>query len=161
MTPAQTRRRFLGLLGSSGAVALTGCLGSSAGVADETRALLSNGVLHTSPSCVCCEQYASYVAERDVSLTVRKTRDLASVKSGLGVPRDLWSCHTVETGEYVVEGHVPLAAVERLASERPSVAGIALPGMPAESPGMGGTKRGEFVVYAFDGDGRYHEFTHV
>lgn len=161
MKPRQTRRRFLRLFGASGAVALTGCLGSSADVAQETRTLLSNGVLHTSPTCACCEQYASYVADRDIALTVQKTRNLASVKTELGVPRDLWSCHTVEADEYIVEGHVPLAAVEKLASERPSVAGIALPEMPAGSPGMGGTKQSAFTVYAFDVDGQYREFTHV
>lgn len=65
------------------------------------------------------------------------------------------------TGKYVIEGHVPLSAVEKLGSERPSVAGIALPEMSAGSPGMGGTKQGEFVVYAFDADGQYREFTRV
>ncbi len=69
----RNRRRFLQFVGTSGAVALTGCLGSSADVAEETRTLLSNGVLHSSPACVCCEQYASYVADRDISLSVQKT----------------------------------------------------------------------------------------
>ncbi len=67
----------------------------------------------------------------------------------------------MEADNYIVEGHIPLAAVEKLASERPSVAGISLPEMPAGSPGMGGTKQGEFVVYAFDVDGQYREFTRV
>lgn len=37
---------------------------------------------------------------------------------------------------YVIEGHVPTAEIRRLLEERPNVAGIAVAGMPAGSPGM-------------------------
>jgi hypothetical protein len=36
----------------------------------------------------------------------------------------------------VVEGHVPAAAIRRLLAERPEAKGLAVPGMPAGSPGM-------------------------
>ena len=39
---------------------------------------------------------------------------------------------------YAVEGHVPVQAIERLLAERPDVAGLTLPGIPGDSPGMGG-----------------------
>lgn len=39
---------------------------------------------------------------------------------------------------YVIEGHVPAGAILQLLDERPDAIGIALPGMPADSPGMGG-----------------------
>ncbi len=39
---------------------------------------------------------------------------------------------------YVIEGHVPAEAIIRLLTDRPDVVGLALPGMPADSPGMGG-----------------------
>ncbi|MEZ5809241.1 MAG: DUF411 domain-containing protein [Zhengella sp.] len=35
--------------------------------------------------------------------------------------------------KYVVEGHVPLEAIDKLMSERPDVRGIAVPGMPQGS----------------------------
>jgi hypothetical protein len=38
----------------------------------------------------------------------------------------------------VIEGHVPAGAILRLLDERPDAVGLALPGMPADSPGMGG-----------------------
>jgi hypothetical protein len=49
---------------------------------------------------------------------------------------------------YFVEGHVPLAAVDRLLTERPSIDGIGLPGMPVGSPGMGGVQEGPLEVVA-------------
>jgi len=38
----------------------------------------------------------------------------------------------------VIEGHVPAGAMLRLLDEGPDAVGLALPGMPADSPGMGG-----------------------
>jgi hypothetical protein len=58
------------------------------------------------------------------------------------------SCHTTVGGGYFVEGHVPIAAIESLLARRPAILGIALPGMPAGSPGMTGTQTEPFVVYA-------------
>jgi hypothetical protein len=37
-----------------------------------------------------------------------------------------------------------------LLDDEPVIDGIALPGMPAGSPGMGGSKRGPFTIYEFD-----------
>jgi hypothetical protein len=33
---------------------------------------------------------------------------------------------------------VPVGAIKRLLADRPDAVGLALPGMPADSPGMGG-----------------------
>jgi hypothetical protein len=54
------------------------------------------------------------------------------------VPADLAACHTAEVDGYVLEGHVPAAAVRRLLEKRPTAIGLAVPGMPAGSPGMDG-----------------------
>lgn len=53
------------------------------------------------------------------------------------MPPDLTSCHTGSAGGYLLEGHVPAADVERLLAERPDALGLAVPGMPYGSPGMG------------------------
>jgi hypothetical protein len=68
------------------------------------------------------------------------------------VPEPLQGCHTLLIDGYVVEGHVPVAAVKRLLAERPAIRGISLPGMPAGSPGMNGEKTEPFTVYEI-GDG--------
>jgi len=106
-----------------------------------------------SPTCGCCVDYIALLRRRGADVTVVDTDDTASAKLELGVPYDTWSCHTTEVAGYVVEGHVPLEAIERLLSERPQLAGIGLPGMPAGSPGMNGIKTAPFQVLAFDADG--------
>ncbi len=63
---------------------------------------------------------------------------LAELRATLGVPEQAVSCHTALVEGYVVEGHVPAEAVARLLADRPDVVGLAVPGMPAEAPGMGG-----------------------
>ena len=64
-----------------------------------------------------------------------------------GVPEKLAGCHTMLIGGYVVEGHVPVGAINKLLAERPVIRGISLPGMPEGSPGMTGTKTEPFTIY--------------
>ena len=63
---------------------------------------------------------------------------LQDFKVANGVPVEAGSCHTALVEGYVVEGHVPVGAIRQLLDSRPDAVGLALPGMPADSPGMGG-----------------------
>jgi hypothetical protein len=78
-------------------------------------------------------------------------RDLAPIKAKHGVPAELEACHTALVGGYVVEGHVPADLVVRVLRERPKVVGLAVPGMPAGSPGMEtGSPAKPYQVFTFD-----------
>jgi len=46
-----------------------------------------------------------------------------------------------------------VSTIRKLLSERPAIAGITLPGMPEGSPGMTGSKRETFTIYAVTKDG--------
>ena len=72
------------------------------------------------------------------------------------MPRALQSCHTAAVEGYVIEGHVPADVIDRLLRERPSVVGLAVPGMPVGSPGMeaSGQVSERYQVLAFDQKGR-------
>lgn len=76
--------------------------------------------------------------------------DVRPVKRAQGVPAPLAACHTALVDGYVIEGHVPAADVQRLLTERPPVAGLAVPGMPIGSPGMEGPNPERYRVYTFD-----------
>ena len=80
---------------------------------------------------------------------------LNAIKIQSGVPDDLQSCHTAKVGGYIVEGHVPAEDIQRMLKEKPSIAGIAVAGMPMGSPGMeqGGSKQA-FNTIAFTRDGK-------
>ncbi|GAB5377801.1 MAG: hypothetical protein AcusKO_42630 [Acuticoccus sp.] len=51
---------------------------------------------------------------------------------------------------YAIEGHVPPEAIAKLIEERPEIRGIAVPGMPQGSIGMGNNPRAIYNVYTFD-----------
>lgn len=61
----------------------------------------------------------------------------------------LYSCHTILTEHYVIGGHVPFEALNKLVTEQPDITGIALPGMPTGSVGMGRSKQGKYTVVPF------------
>ena len=90
------------------------------------------------PTCSCCTGWADHLRAEGFPVTEVATSDLKAVKTRLGVPTDLSGCHTAEVGGYAIEGHVPAVAIKRLLAERPVATGLAVPGMPAGSPGMGG-----------------------
>jgi hypothetical protein len=101
------------------------------------------------PSCGCCAGWVEHIRAAGFQVEVAETANLNRVKARLGVPQALASCHTGEIGGYVVEGHVPAGAVRRLLRERPGAKGLAVPGMPAGSPGMEGGEPEEYEVILF------------
>ena len=111
-------------------------------------------VVYKDPNCGCCSGWVRHLEKAGFVVSVRETADLDAVRKGLGVPADLSSCHTAEIDGYVLEGHVPAAAVRRLLEERPNSIGLAVPGMPAGSPGMGGDVPQKYEVILFGATGR-------
>lgn len=100
-----------------------------------------------SPLCGCCGGWVEYMEEKGFKVVVHKDDDMDAVKRRLKVPEEAWSCHTAKIGPYVIEGHVPVEAIDRLMKEKPKgVAGIASPGMPQGSPGMSGPKEPNVIV---------------
>ena len=110
-------------------------------------------VVSKDPSCGCCGAWVEHLRAAGFPVEVVETAALNRVKARLQVPAALASCHTGEVGGYVVEGHVPAAAIRRLLAERPSGRGLAVPGMPIGSPGMEveGEKPERFEVILFGG----------
>lgn len=89
-------------------------------------------------NCGCCAQWVTYLQEQGYQVNVVNSADMAAVKAKHHVPAEMQSCHTavVEKTGQVIEGHVPATAIAKLIAT-PSVPGIAVPGMPMNSPGMG------------------------
>ena len=71
-----------------------------------------------------------------------------------GIPDKLAGCHTGVIEGYAIEGHVPAREIRRLLAEKPKVKGLAVPGMPAGSPGMPSKKPQPFDVLLVMPDGK-------
>ena len=82
--------------------------------------------------------------------------DVAPIRRRHSVPEPLQACHTALVEGYVIEGHVPADLIDRLLKERPRAAGLAVPGMPAGSPGMDspGQAPERYQVLLFDRSGK-------
>lgn len=119
--------------------------------------------VHRDPNCGCCLGWVRHLEGAGFSVTVHEEANLPGVRRRLGVPANLTACHTAEAGGYVIEGHVPAAAIQRLLKERPVATGVAVPGMPVGSPGMEGGTAERFAVILFGPDGRriYSKFEGV
>lgn len=109
------------------------------------------------PGCECCEGWAKHLRANGYTVSVTESDDLDGVKTKLGIPEDLRTCHTGQIGEYLLEGHVPAVAVAYLLREKPEgMIGLGVPGMPVGSPGMEvkGAKQDEYSVILFGPAGR-------
>jgi hypothetical protein len=124
-----------------------------AGIAPAHAGDSPKATLYKDPQCGCCEAYAGYLRRNGFDIIIIPTNDLEAINRKAGVPEELEGCHAMFVDGYVIDGHVPVNVVRRLLSERPNIAGITLPGMPAGSPGMGGAKTESFVVYGLPKDG--------
>ena len=113
----------------------------------------TRAALYKNPQCSCCDGYAAYLREQGFEVDVKEVNNLAEISSKAGIPARFQGCHTTFVNGYVVDGHVPIGAIRKLLVERPAIAGITLPGLPLGSPGMTGTKREPFTIYAVTKDG--------
>jgi hypothetical protein len=121
---------------------------SGAAFALAPRAAFAASVVtvHKDPNCDCCTGWVAHLEANGFKTTVMNTVAIEKVKARLGIPQELGSCHTGELAGYVLEGHVPAAAIKRLLAEKPKAIGVAVPGMPGGSPGMGGTPEAYDVI---------------
>ena len=105
--------------------------------------------------------WASALRQTGYQVTLHDSDDLAPLKKSLGIPEKLQGCHTGLVGDYYLEGHIPLDAIARLLQERPAIAGLAVPGMPKGSLGMGSDPDASYDVFAVSKDGSAVVFQHV
>ncbi|MCL5777931.1 DUF411 domain-containing protein [Limibaculum sp. FT325] len=137
--------------GSAAALALILALGALPGIAAAQRVEVMK-----SPTCGCCEGWASHMQAEGFDVAVTDTPDdaLAAAKARLGITPETASCHTATVEGYVIEGHVPAEDVRRLLAEQPEAIGLSAPGMPLGSPGMemgGAAERYDVLLLRRDG----------
>ena len=115
--------------------------------------------VYRTPTCGCCGGWIEHMKQAGFQVTDIKTTELDKIKQQYNLPAGLESCHTTIADGYVIEGHIPVADVKRLLTEKPKIAGIAVPGMPLGTPGMeAGDIKEPFQVLAFNQEGDIQVF---
>ena len=93
-----------------------------------------DAVLYKNPDCGCCGEYAKVLEGEGFRVRVKETTALDALRRMAGVPDKLASCHTMTVGNYVVEGHVPLSAIQKLLAEKPDIRGSRSRACPRARP---------------------------
>jgi hypothetical protein len=122
-----------------------------------SRAPLPTVTVYKDPGCLCCSAWVQRMQAAGFTVQIHDVADEGArdqIKREQGVTPRLAACHTAIVGGYVVEGHVPPELVKRMLAEHPKIAGLAVPGMPAGSPGMEGMGSDHYNVLAFTADGQ-------
>lgn len=110
--------------------------------------------VYRDPHCGCCGAWSEHLQANGFKVKEHIEADMSAVKTRLGVPPRLASCHTGVLNGQFIEGHVPASDIHKL-SQQPQLAGIAVPGMPAGSPGMEmGDRQDAYLVIGLDRQGQ-------
>lgn len=145
-----SRRQFLTIAGGGTALALAPRMLNALGTPTGPGAAAERMLVYLSPTCGCCTKWVDHVRAAGFEVDTTHLVDVDPFKRERSIPEQLWSCHTATVGPYVIEGHVPASAIQRLLRERLPVAGIAVAGMPTGSPGMEhGDHKDAFDVMSF------------
>ncbi|KJZ61973.1 DUF411 domain-containing protein [Pseudomonas fluorescens] len=91
--------------------------------------------VHRDANCGCCKKWIQHLEANGFTVVDHVETNMSEVKQNLGVAPRLSSCHTAMINGKFVEGHVPAEQIIAM-SKRDDLLGIAVPGMPAGSPGM-------------------------
>ena len=148
--PPLTRRAWIARMATTalGGAALSTLLPRIAPAAPKPTSI----TVYKDPSCGCCTKWVNHLRANGFAPEVHDRSDMEALKDSLGVPAALRSCHTAVVGTYVIEGHVPASDVSRLLVSKPAkTVGVAVPGMPAGSPGMemgGRVDRYDVIAFA-------------
>ena len=93
-------------------------------------------ISYRSASCCCCKKWVNHLRDNGLEVIDNIVEDVSVTKKQYQIPNNLRSCHSAQIANYTIEGHVPIQSINKLFKEKPSISGIAVPGMPHGSPGM-------------------------
>lgn len=120
-----------------------------------------NITVYRTPTCGCCHGWVDHVQQYNFTVTdlVKPEAEIQAIRQKYNLPEELRSCHTTEVNGYLVEGHVPVADIQKLVAKKPDIKGIAVPGMPIGTPGMEmGDRQESFDVLGFKQNGDIQVF---
>jgi len=110
---------------------------TASGSTSGTASMLSLEV-YRSPTCGCCNKWINHLEDNSFEVARHNQSNLSVFKAEQGIASRYQSCHTaVSSDGYVFEGHIPAKLIQQFLRDKPAGSiGLAVPDMPAGSPGM-------------------------
>jgi hypothetical protein len=112
--------------------------------------------------CVCCQGHIDALKKNGFKVKTVTVENIDDIKEKYKISEEASGCHTIIMGNYIIEGHVPIAAIKKVLKEKPNINGIALPGMPMGTHGMWHNSSKKFEVLQLNKDNSisvYGEFS--
>ena len=131
-----TKRRFLNYLIFSGIVFANTLNAHASNAVTQENLDIPRVISFRSASCSCCKKWINHLRDNGIEVVDNIIEDVSIIKNQYQIPNNLRSCHSAQIANYTIEGHVPIESINKLFREKPSIKGIAVPGMPLGSPGM-------------------------
>jgi hypothetical protein len=114
--------------------------------------------VYRSKTCGCCSKWVEHLQKAGFDVTVHVVDSVENAPGRDRVPTELRSCHVASVKRYVIEGHVPADVIRDLLKRSPELEGLAVPGMPAGSPGMESPNPQPYEVIAWERTGKKTTF---
>ncbi|HEU4851021.1 MAG TPA: DUF411 domain-containing protein [Telluria sp.] len=138
-------RRFLNTLVLSAAMGVTSVAMAAAPVVE----------VYKTEYCGCCKQWVKHLEANGFVVKAHDVEDPSDFRAKFGMADKFQSCHSAKVNGYALEGHVPASEIKRLLTEKPKAVGLAVPGMPAGSPGMEGSRSDAYDVLLVQPNGAH------
>ena len=102
------------------AVVIVGIVFTLSGKQVTSNSIIGDNIItvYKSQSCGCCDQYVGYLRGQGIQVNVENINNMDAIKSKYKIPGNMQSCHTSVIGDYFVEGHIPLEAIQKLRTEK-------------------------------------------
>lgn len=111
-------------------------------------------------TCGCCVAWTDHLKAHGFKVKIKNVSNPSDYREKFGIPADMGSCHTAKIGAYAVEGHVPASDIKQLIKSGVKARGLAVPAMPAGSPGMEVGRSEPYDVFLIQPDGRATVYKH-
>jgi hypothetical protein len=110
--------------------------------------------------CGCCKQWIKHLEANGFKVKATDVESPGDYRKQFGMDDKFGSCHSARVNGYALEGHVPASEIIRLLTEKPKAVGLAVPGMPAGSPGMEGSRQDAYDVMLVQKNGTHTVYKH-
>ena len=115
-------------------------------------------ISYRTTSCGFCKKWIKFLRDNGLEVVDNVVAYISVIKNQCSISNNLKSCHTAEMGNYFIEGHVLFESIKKLNLKSPTIARIAIPAMPYDSPAMEVHNYGSYSHYHYK---RYEVFLEI
>tara|TARA_B100000941_G_C28167739_1_gene380609 strand:+ start:62 stop:580 length:519 start_codon:yes stop_codon:yes gene_type:complete len=91
---------------------------------------------YKSASCGCCKKWINHFRDNGLEIVDNIFEYVSAIKNQYQIANNLRSRHSTKIDNYTIQRHIPIASINKLFKEKPTINYLAVPIMPLDSPRM-------------------------